>query len=184
MGTSLYIQSACLLFNTFASSYPLTSAVNMFSCAAYHTLHWQCFPPPQMRAGVQAGRWWALLSPAVRQLWWTKVPKAGCLLQWHPVWWDAARLQQQNPASQLGTDIPNDLPVTSAQVHASHLHVLCLFFARCVTVATLLAFSLILSRILSCLISLWFFFIVCCFLIYLFKKKPLFILFPTKLVDT
>lgn len=76
------------------------------------------FPPPtQVCAGVQTGRGWTLLPPAVRQLWGTKMPTAGCPLQWHPVWWDAAWIQQQNPASQLGTDIPNDLPVTSMHIY-------------------------------------------------------------------
>lgn len=83
----------------------------------YDTLHSQLYSSPQVRAGVQTGRGRALLPPAVRQLWRTKMPKAGCPLQWHPVWWDAAWIQQQNPASQLGTDIPNDLPVTNVQIH-------------------------------------------------------------------
>lgn len=83
----------------------------------YFTSQWQLCPPPQVCAGVQAGRGRALLPPAVRQLWGTEMPKTGCPLQWHPVWWDAAWIQQQNPASQLGTDIPNDLPVTSEQAH-------------------------------------------------------------------
>lgn len=107
-------------------TYFFISSVNRFTYITYFTLHWQLFPPPpQLCAGVQTSRGRALLPPAVRQLWGTKMPKAGCPLQWHPVWWDAAWIQQQNPASQLGTDIPNDLPVTSVHTFTlaqMHIH--------------------------------------------------------------
>lgn len=112
-------------------TYHFTSTVRVPRNITYCTLDWQLFPWLQVCTGVQAGRRRTLLRPAVRQLWWTKMPKTGRPLQWHPVWWDAAWIQQQNPASQLGTDIPNDLPVTkytSTHIHTNDCKQMFLFF--------------------------------------------------------
>ena len=81
--------------------------------------------PPQVCAGVQAGDRRPLLPPAVWQLWGLQVCETGRPLQRHAVWRDAARLQQQEPGSQLGPDIPNDLQVISGHVCVCGRGVVC-----------------------------------------------------------
>lgn len=108
-----FLYCVCVCWCVCVHVLPCVQCLNVYTMILCMSIDTWIPLPTQVCAGVQAGVRRTLMCSPERELWGAKVPETGCPLQWHPVWGDAAWLQQQEPASQPGTGLPDDLPVSS-----------------------------------------------------------------------